>query len=264
MTTSPRPERWVSLEERSGQFAAEIQAKLDGAERYLVTPDGLNPKARRIPLFVADEYLADLDVALYLSLDRTGQYLKTVRSDISIHSVLDRTPLLRYDYRSDMKADPVAHWQVYAERGAVSHLLTKASANAARTRRPHRPRTTCPACTSQSAASGSGRAWRTCSSFWYSTVASIAVMDGRPWLKTEGSDGADDSSGRSSGTYHPKRRGFFASWAGRWSRPRIRACLRTHALCARGESKSGESRRRPGGISDKDSDCWSSPSRKDG
>jgi len=144
----------VSLEERSGQFAAEIQATLDGvlpgertiistkvegAERYLVTPDGLNPKARRIPLFVADEYLADLDVALYLSLDRTGQYLKTVRSDISIHSVLDRTPLLRYDYRSDMKADPVAHWQVYAERGAVSHLLTKASANAARTRRPHRP-----------------------------------------------------------------------------------------------------------------------------
>src|SRR5664279_4449494 len=112
MTTSPRPERWVSLEERSGQFAAEIQAKLDGAERYLVTPDGLNPKARRIPLFVADEYLADLDVALYLSLDRTGQYLKTVRSDISIHSVLDRTPLLRYDYRSDMKADPAAHWQV--------------------------------------------------------------------------------------------------------------------------------------------------------
>lgn len=86
MTTSPRPERWVSLEERSGQFAAEIQATLDGvlpgertiistkvegAERYLVTPDGLNPKARRIPLFVADEYLADLDVALYLSLDRT-------------------------------------------------------------------------------------------------------------------------------------------------------------------------------------------------
>jgi len=59
----------VSLEERSGQFAAEIQAtlkgvlpgertiistKVEGAERYVVTPEGINTKARRIPLLVAN------------------------------------------------------------------------------------------------------------------------------------------------------------------------------------------------------------------
>jgi len=77
---------------------------------------------------------------LFQSLDRSGKHLKTVRSEISVHSVLDRsTALVRCDYRSDMRSDPIAHWQVYAERGAMSHLLTRANANPARSRRPRRP-----------------------------------------------------------------------------------------------------------------------------
>lgn len=138
-----------SLEERSAEFAAEIQATLDGvipgrrviistkvegADRYVVKPE-----EGKLQLFVGGEHLAELHIAFYLGLDRTGHYLKTVRSDMSVRSVLDRTDLCRYDYRSDMTSDPIAHWQVHAERGAMSHLLTRASANELRTRRPRRP-----------------------------------------------------------------------------------------------------------------------------
>ena len=50
-----------------------------------------------------------------------------------MYSTLDRQPLLRLEYRADMHSAPVAHWQVHAERGAFSHLLTHAHA--------HRPKT---------------------------------------------------------------------------------------------------------------------------
>ncbi|MEI4271880.1 hypothetical protein TEK04_09115 [Klenkia sp. LSe6-5] len=81
-----------------------------------------------IPLLVGGVELATLQLSIYLSLDRSGVHLKTVRSDIVIKSALDRNPLLRLDYRADMKRAPAAHWQVTAERGSFSHLLTRANA----------------------------------------------------------------------------------------------------------------------------------------
>lgn len=132
-----------SLEERSAAFAAEIQATLDGvlpgdrrmisvraeqSTRYIVVPES-DPSERRIPLFVSSEALADLGLSFHLDLDRSGHFLKTVRSDIFIRSVLDRTPLVRYEYRADMHTDPIAHWQVHAERGAIAHLLSRAHAH---------------------------------------------------------------------------------------------------------------------------------------
>lgn len=133
-----------SLAEGSARFAQEIQEsldgvlpgmrriisrRLDGVDRYIVQPEGINPTDRRIPVYVDGERLADLSVSLYLALDRTGRYLKTVRSDISVHSVLDRTPLVRLDYRADMHTAPIAHWQIHAERGSFSHLLSRAHAH---------------------------------------------------------------------------------------------------------------------------------------
>jgi hypothetical protein len=137
-----------SLEERSARFAGEVQATLDGvlpsdrqiisrryesSDRYIVRPVGETVAGRRIPLFVHGEHLADLSISLYLDLDRTGRYLKTVRSDLAVHSVLDRNPLVRLEYRADMRTAPSAHWQIHAERGAFSHLLGRAHA-----RRPDR------------------------------------------------------------------------------------------------------------------------------
>lgn len=136
-----------SLEERSALFATEVQASLDGvlpgsrrivsrraggADRFLVQPEGDSAAQRRIPVYVDADHLADLSVSLFLDMDRSGRYLKTVRSDIAVHSVLDRTPLLRLEYRSDMHSAPIAHWQVHAERGSFSYLLARAHAH-----RPH-------------------------------------------------------------------------------------------------------------------------------
>ena len=134
----------VSLAERSESFAVEVQQsldgvlpgerrivsrRLDGIDRYIVQPDGSSSAERRLPVYVDGEHLAGLSVSLFLDLDRTGRYLKTVRSDIAVHSVLDRTPLLRLEYRADMHTAPIAHWQIHAERGSFSHLLARAHAH---------------------------------------------------------------------------------------------------------------------------------------
>ncbi|WP_147261939.1 hypothetical protein [Blastococcus sp. TF02A-26] len=75
---------------------------------------------------------------MFLGLDRSGTYLKTVRSDFAVKSTLDRTPLIRLDYRADMGRAPSSHWQVHAERGAFSHLLARANAvDSSRVGKPH-------------------------------------------------------------------------------------------------------------------------------
>lgn len=137
------------LEQASAQFASEVQATLDGVlpgsrtmvsrglegqPRFVVSPSERNG----IPLLVGGTELATLQVSIYLSLDRSDVHLKTVRSDIVIKSVLDRTPLLRQDYRADMTRAPSAHWQITAERGSFSHLLTRANAtDRTRVEKPH-------------------------------------------------------------------------------------------------------------------------------
>jgi hypothetical protein len=98
------------------------------ADRYVVRPVGESAGQQRVPLHVDGEVLATLSLVFYLGMDRVDKYLKTVRTDLAIHSTLDRTPLVRLDYRSDMTSDPVAHWQVHAERGSMSHLLARAHA----------------------------------------------------------------------------------------------------------------------------------------
>lgn len=133
-----------SLREKAAEFADEIQTTLrstlpgditvvstaaPGREnRFLVRPIGNSAAEQRIRLFVAGEELAVLSVAFYLEMDRVGTHLKTVRTDLAIHSTLDRTPLVRLDFRSDMTSDPISHWQVHAERGSMSHLLARAHA----------------------------------------------------------------------------------------------------------------------------------------
>lgn len=130
------------LADRAANFAAEVQRTLDGvlpgerrivsvrfetSERYVVRPAGDTPEQQRIPLYVAGARIADLTLALYLALDRHGRYLKTVQSNVTVTSVLDKLPLVRLEYDSDMRTEPVAHWQIHAERGAFSHLLTRAN-----------------------------------------------------------------------------------------------------------------------------------------
>lgn len=131
----------VELAKQASEFAIELgktlRASLPHApsvdamgreNRFVVQPQvGGNPT--KVPLFVKDRELASLDFASYLDLDSSGSFLKNVRTDISVYSVLDRTPLFHLDYRSDMNRAPRAHWQFHAERGALTHLLTLANEN---------------------------------------------------------------------------------------------------------------------------------------
>lgn len=130
----------TSLEEGSRAFAQEVQdtlnavlvgdfeivsRRVEGRDRYIVQPRDGQP----IPICVDGSHLADLVVAIFLDLDRTGRYLKAVRSDFKLNSTLDRTPLLRLEYLADMRKEPIAHWQFHAERGAFSQLLARAHAH---------------------------------------------------------------------------------------------------------------------------------------
>lgn len=60
-------------------------------------------------------------------MDRAGRHLKTSQSSFKLYSLLDRTPLVRQEYISDMASPiPIAHWHFHGERGAFSHLLARA------------------------------------------------------------------------------------------------------------------------------------------
>lgn len=129
------------LRARSAEFADEVQCTIRSALpgdieirstaspvdplRYVVQPD--DPKAR-FPLTIGGDYLADLSVRFFLSMDTVHTWVKAVRTDFAITSVLDKKPLMRLDYRADMHTVPISHWQVHAERGAISHLLGRAHA----------------------------------------------------------------------------------------------------------------------------------------
>ncbi|HLR93057.1 MAG TPA: hypothetical protein VK053_00905 [Jiangellaceae bacterium] len=133
----------TNLAQRVAAFAEEVQQTLEGvlpgdfhissiqakdAQRYILrVGDASAPHRARIPLLIDGEPLADLSITEHLSLDRTGTHLKTVKSDLRVFSRLERTPLLRLEYQFDMRSAPIAHWQVHAERGAFSHLLTRAN-----------------------------------------------------------------------------------------------------------------------------------------
>ncbi|MBX3094256.1 MAG: hypothetical protein KF680_06960 [Cryobacterium sp.] len=93
----------------------------------MVSPTKGKGKPAKVPLFVNQKHLADLDFKMYLDLDTSGDFLKAVRTDFAVYSVLDKQPLFRLDYQADMHTVPVAHWQFHAERGSLTHLLTLAN-----------------------------------------------------------------------------------------------------------------------------------------
>lgn len=132
----------LDLQKRSAEFADEVQTTLrqvlpgtiavvsvttPHSHRYWVRPD--NPAhSNRIPLYVDGDHLADLTAEMYLSMDRHGEYLKTVLSKMAVHSTLDRQPLVRLEFDAAMHTTPATHWHVHAERGALSHLLARSHA----------------------------------------------------------------------------------------------------------------------------------------
>ncbi|WP_426624922.1 hypothetical protein ACPPVW_02190 [Leifsonia sp. McL0607] len=128
-----------TLAEKAAQFAQELHDTISGVlpgdfqivsvafdKRYVVRPDGGSVREQRVPLYVGGKRLADFGVQIYLGLDSSGTFLKAWKSKLAVHSVLDRTPLIRQEFDAQMTTSPTAHWHVHADRGALSHLLARA------------------------------------------------------------------------------------------------------------------------------------------
>jgi hypothetical protein len=67
--------------------------------------------------------VAGLRIEFRCTHDSAENYLAVQRSTFELLSASDRTPLLRLDYDRAAHTVPTAHWNVHAERGAISHLL---------------------------------------------------------------------------------------------------------------------------------------------
>ncbi|MBW0253696.1 hypothetical protein [Cellulomonas sp. PS-H5] len=160
------------LAARSEAFACEVSELIRGSlgvdvqvvsvrlgDRYAIRPAGDTAPQRRIPLCVNGQHLADLSLALYQTFDHSRRHLKTTRMDFGIFSTLDRTPLLRLEYRSDMREDP---WSATG-RSTQSEVPSPTSCRSPtqRTRAEYPVRTTCRRSTCPSVANASGPASRT-------------------------------------------------------------------------------------------------------
>lgn len=84
----------------------------------VVKPEG------KVPLFVADQQLATLDVRYHCQLDSRGEWLAVDKAWFSVAAAIDRTPLIRFEYVRGALTVPSAHIQVHAHRGAITHLLS--------------------------------------------------------------------------------------------------------------------------------------------
>lgn len=130
-------------------FAARIQALLravlpgeitiestEAGTYFSVHPVGSVASQRAVPLFMGGEPLARLSLTFRQELDRTDRYLKTSESSFTVYSDVDRQPLFMLDYKASMNQAPVSHWNLFSERGAFSHLLSRAHA-LGRVKNPH-------------------------------------------------------------------------------------------------------------------------------
>lgn len=126
-----------SLEEQAQGFADELStllmavfpdapgaaAEISG-ERVVVPPTG------DVPLSVGGDRLASLEIHVRCRLDSRGRWLAVDQSAYKLRLDADSTPLLRLEYLRDAHTAPSAHLQVHAQRGALSHLLSRAGHHA--------------------------------------------------------------------------------------------------------------------------------------
>ena len=96
---------------------------VDGKVR--IRPDGQTRDQGGVPLHVNDAQLAWLRINYSCRSDSTRKYLAVDTSKLWIVSIRDRSPLIRFEYNYDTRTAPHSHIQAHAERGTLSHLLTR-------------------------------------------------------------------------------------------------------------------------------------------
>lgn len=78
-----------------------------------------------MPLTIDGKVIGYLSFSMDQQMDSSARFLKTTWSKIAVTAKLDNTPLFRLEYDAMMRDAPIAHWQVHAERGAMSYMLAK-------------------------------------------------------------------------------------------------------------------------------------------
>ncbi|MBO0822439.1 MAG: hypothetical protein J2P27_01110 [Actinobacteria bacterium] len=130
------------LQDEAHKFGQELQTVLDGV---LPHQEGADPELRQvaviaaglaftveigtancgkavpIPLLTRGEKTADLRVHIRLVADSVQKFPAVAQSEYSLR--IERHPLVRLDFGRDFHSAPSCHWNVHAERGAVTRLL---------------------------------------------------------------------------------------------------------------------------------------------
>lgn len=94
-------------------------------QRFLIKPKGTGDRPS-VPLFIEGEHAGDLAFRYQCLLDSSGTYLAVSESMFALSLANDRKYVIRLEFLRDADRVPAAHVHVHAERGALSHLLSKA------------------------------------------------------------------------------------------------------------------------------------------
>jgi hypothetical protein len=95
-------------------------------DRYVISPLDQTDRHGGIPLAVNGDVLAWLRFNYLCRLDITNRYLAIDKSKVWIVAAVDSTPIFRFEYLYAPDRVPHSHIQVHGQRGALSHLLSKA------------------------------------------------------------------------------------------------------------------------------------------
>lgn len=111
-----------SLPKAPGILVSEVNKKVR------VRPGGQTIEGQErggVPLFIQGQQLAWLRINYSCRPDAARRYLTVDGSKFWIVSTKDRSPLIRFEYVYDARNTPHSHIQVHAERGTLTHLLTR-------------------------------------------------------------------------------------------------------------------------------------------
>ena len=92
-----------------------------------IRPDGQTVEGTNggVPLLVDGQQLAWLRINYSCRPDKPRRHLAIDASKIWVVSTKDRGPLIRFEFTYESRSAPHSHIHVHAERGSLTHLLTR-------------------------------------------------------------------------------------------------------------------------------------------
>lgn len=103
---------------------ANIRANRNG-DKIIIRSDkeGLGNAPALMPLFAKGEPVAYWSLYMFAAASRDGKFLKVEQMRLAFRPKYEGRPIVRLDFEDQYTRYPVSHWQMHAERGAMSFLL---------------------------------------------------------------------------------------------------------------------------------------------